>query len=50
MLGRVIKLAALAGIGAMAWRWWRDMQAEDREYSTSSDSPIGERADQVPAQ
>lgn len=50
MLGRVIKLAALAGVGALAWRWWRNMQAENREYSTGSDSPIGESAEQVPAQ
>ena len=50
MLGRMMRLAVVAGVGVLAWRWWREMQAEDREYSTSSDSPIGERADQVPAQ
>lgn len=78
MFGRMIKVAALAGVGTMAYRWWQNKQAEDREYAGSdfrspssgmgastggasstggvgsaaggSTSPIGTRADQVPAQ
>ena len=89
MFGRMIKIAALAGAGTMAYRWWQNKQAEDREYasgdmrntgrsstsgmgsstsgmgsstsglgssasgmgsSAGTTSPIGSRADQVPAQ
>ena len=34
MFGRMIKIAALAGVGTMAYRWWQNKQAEDREYSS----------------
>lgn len=34
MLGRLIKIAAVAGAGTLAYRWWQNKQAEDREYAT----------------
>lgn len=39
MFRRMIKIAALAGAGALAWRWWQNMQAEDREYRTGESFP-----------
>lgn len=63
MIGRMIKVAAVAGLGMLAWRQWQRMRAEDREYSSSEppaaqqlgsttgmNSNIGARVDQVPAQ
>ena len=34
MLGRMIRIAVLAGVGTLAYRWWQNKQAEDREYAT----------------
>lgn len=39
MFGRLIRIAALAGAGAIAWRWWQNKQAEDREYATGESFP-----------
>lgn len=39
MFGRMIRIAALAGAGAMAWRWWQNKQAEDRAYATGDSFP-----------
>lgn len=63
MIGRAVKLAAVVGIGALAWRWWQRIQAENRAYSstepletqrpgatTGMNSTMGPRVDQVPAQ
>lgn len=63
MIGRVIRIAAIAGAGMLAWRWWQGKQAEDREYSLSdppagrrpdsmagASSPMGARVDETPAQ
>jgi predicted negative regulator of RcsB-dependent stress response len=63
MIGRVMRLAVLAGAGTLAWRWWQHRQAEDREYSqfeppastrsgsgAAGTSPMESRAEQVPAQ
>lgn len=63
MIGRVIKAAAVAGLGVLAWRQWQRMRAEDREYASSEplgsqqlgtttgmNSNMGARVDQVPAQ
>ena len=44
MLGRMIKVAALAGAGTLAWRWWQNKQAEDRAYA-GSESLAGERSE-----
>ncbi len=60
---RLMRMVALAGAGALAWRWWKKRQEEDREYSrleppaterpgstTGMTSSLGARVDQVPAQ
>lgn len=41
-MGRMMRMVMIAGAGALAWRWWKNRQAEDREYSFSGDSYPGD--------
>lgn len=63
MLGRIIRVAALAGVGTMAYRWWRNRHEEDRLYSgteprslasssaeSGAESPVDAPVDRLPAQ
>jgi hypothetical protein len=36
--GSNLRNAALAGVGMLAWRWWRNRQASNQPSHTSSDS------------